>query len=412
LQRRDIAGPWLRDAPNAAFAQVAPPPLPALVREINHYFAYLEALIADEGVDLVLAQAQSIAETVAGHIAMARDIPITFPISSRDGARFMWASDPYLGHRRLQRAYDRLPEPEPWPAERIAPPAISAQNVTKAEQWRSVRHLARLVRQQTVNRLIWLLQDLKRGRKSKRLPYLALLRQYASTWWMYRVLDRLVERDVAKVTERPYVLFLLQLDPEWTVLSQAKEFSNVAATLRQLAVSLPAGYNLVVKEHVTSIGNRPAAFYRALARLPNVVLADFRIRGIELAMRAAAVSTFTGTVGVEATLLGKPVILFSTHTEYGFLPNVSVVISFHDLPAVVRDAVRVRTRAETDRIRRAGSRYKQAVAALSWDAPEAYELSGRGTLDPAQAERAVDLLIEAWREDMAAQSAEPVAVTS
>jgi hypothetical protein len=190
------------------------------------------------------------------------------------------------------------------------------------------------------------------------------------------------------------VLFLLQVEPELTTLSFAKEFNNTEAIVRQLALAMPAGFRLVVKEHIMNVGNRAAQFYRSLLRLPNVVLADHQLRGIDLAARARAVATLTGTIGIEATMLGKHAIVFSEHTHYGFLPNVHVVDRLQDLPAIVAEAVRERSPQEIERIRLDGARFKRAAISLSYDVPDAKERRGKGGLAPDQAERAVDLLID------------------
>jgi hypothetical protein len=111
-------------------------------------------------------------------------------------------------------------------------------------------------------------------------------------------------------------------------------------------------------------------------RIPNVVLAHRLLSGIELAARSAAVATMSGTTGVEATLLGKQVIIIGRHIEYGFLPNIHRVESFDDLPGIMREALRVRTQSEINSVRQAGARYHAAVAAASFRAPGTPPLNG------------------------------------
>lgn len=209
---------------------------------------------------------------------------------------------------------------------------------------------------------------------------------------MFRRLEAMVERNVAKIIERPYVLFLLSLEPEYTTLTLAKEFNNTEAIVRQMALCLPAGMRLVVKEHVTNIGNRSADFYRRLLRLPNVILADHRLPGVALAAKAEAVAAVSGTIGIEGSMLGKDVIGFSDRTEYAFLPNVHIVRSFHDLPEILRHAVRRKTEAEILKTRRDIARFKKAMLSISYDVPEGVEMGGNGMLSPVEADKAVDAL--------------------
>jgi hypothetical protein len=197
------------------------------------------------------------------------------------------------------------------------------------------------------------------------------------------------------------VLFLLQFEPEFTTLSLAREFNNTRAILQQMALSLPADYRLVVKEHATNIGNRDIGFYKDLVRLPNVVLADYRIPGLTLAARAAAVSTVSGTVAVEATLMGKPVVIFAEHVEYGFLPNISTVTAMRDLPEILAKATAPQSPQAVESTRRAGARFREAIAAISFDAPGTPVFRGQSDdIAPHQAGRAVDLLVENYRKQI------------
>src|SRR5690606_12073519 len=96
------------------------------------------------------------------------------------------------------------------------------------------------------------------------------------------------------VTRRPFILFLLQVEPEWTTLTQAKNFNNTLALIQQLSSKLPAGHRLVVKEHITNVGNRRRDFYERILRIPTVIFAHYEIPGIDLLKRCSAVATISG----------------------------------------------------------------------------------------------------------------------
>ena len=76
---------------------------------------------------------------------------------------------------------------------------------------------------------------------------------------------------------------------------------------------MPSGYNLVIKEH-SDIGRRNKNFYIELLKLPNVIMAHPSLRGIDLVKKCRAVASMSGTVSLEATLLGKRAIEFSLHS--------------------------------------------------------------------------------------------------
>ena len=88
--------------------------------------------------------------------------------------------------------------------------------------------------------------------------------------------------------------------------------------MRALAAALPEGYQLVVKEHPSTFRYNFDPSYRSLelheqiSRLPNTRLVPLNFSPFDLIDKAAAVATITGTVGVEAIIRGKPVIVFGS----------------------------------------------------------------------------------------------------
>lgn len=108
----------------------------------------------------------------------------------------------------------------------------------------------------------------------------------------------------------PFVLFGLHLQPESSTLVRGQFFQDMLAVTRNIALSLPAGYRLFVKEHDVMFGRRPRSFYEDLKNIANVELVSPYEPGPMLARNAAAIATVTGTFGWDAILLGKPAIVF------------------------------------------------------------------------------------------------------
>ena len=86
---------------------------------------------------------------------------------------------------------------------------------------------------------------------------------------------------------------------------------------------------LVVKEHPRSAGVRPLSYYKKLLEIPNVVLVEPSASSHELVRKANLVTVITGNIGLEAAVLGKPVIVFG-ETDYLALPDI-MVKKCHDL---------------------------------------------------------------------------------
>jgi capsule polysaccharide export protein KpsC/LpsZ len=98
------------------------------------------------------------------------------------------------------------------------------------------------------------------------------------------------------------------VEPELALLTNAPFVRDQFALIVNIAQSLPADMRLYVKEHpvMLSRGRRPLSYYREMSAVPNVRLVDADMH--TLLSNAEAVVTITGTAGLEALLLGKPVV--------------------------------------------------------------------------------------------------------
>ncbi len=107
-----------------------------------------------------------------------------------------------------------------------------------------------------------------------------------------------------------YVLYPIHFQPEASTLVQAPYYLDQAALIEDMSKSLPVGYRLYVKEHVSNRGRRPLAFYNRIRDTFGVRLLGPDEDTWSLIRGAAAIAVITGTVGWEGLLFGKPVITF------------------------------------------------------------------------------------------------------
>lgn len=357
----------------------------SVVNRLNKFFDYFDHMLADRGVDLVICRPDlGFATLTCVHAAAARGIPVTFAKGVRYRDYLSWACGPYAESDYLAATYETIAERGVTPREELLPPGGSDLRWLQAKLRYSVRNTVREILVQTATHAQFRFGDLRKWRwATHRLSYHAAVRQLLYFWRVGRWMDRVGEASIEKIASQPYVLFLLPQEPEFTIQSLCREFPHTFTVAQQLAMSLPPGVRLVIKEHALLTGRR-LSFYQDLLRMPNVVLAHRLMSGIDLADRCAAVATMSGTTGIEATLLGKQVVLIGKHVEYGFLPNIQRVGSFDALPEILRGALRPRSSAEIDAVRRAGSRYRDAVAAVSYSAPGTPPLNGTRTAITAE----------------------------
>jgi CDP-glycerol glycerophosphotransferase (TagB/SpsB family) len=132
-----------------------------------------------------------------------------------------------------------------------------------------------------------------------------------------------------------FAFFGLHMQPESSIDVWSPFFSNQTRVVELLARSLPPTHKLLVKLHKSDVPNYSPAYLEALERFPGVELVSPYADTHELIRKASLVVSIQGTMGLEAALLGKPVIMFGNLLA-GLFPSVSIVGKTIDLPALVR----------------------------------------------------------------------------
>ena len=98
---------------------------------------------------------------------------------------------------------------------------------------------------------------------------------------------------------------------------------------------------VVVKEHTHVIGTRDIEFYKRLKDIPNVVSVAFDEFSNEVLKAIDCVLIGAGSVGIEATVHGIPVVAYC-NTSFWFAPSGAKyvnVLESDDLPAQIRQAI-------------------------------------------------------------------------
>jgi hypothetical protein len=120
-----------------------------------------------------------------------------------------------------------------------------------------------------------------------------------------------------------FVFYPMHFEPEVSLQVFGRPFQNQIEVIRTLALNLPVGTQLLVKEHPRSLGFRKESYYRKLLEIPNVRLADPFIPTIGIVRRAKLICVISGSVGLEAAIVGKPVLVLGC-TPYTLLPKSMV----------------------------------------------------------------------------------------
>jgi len=129
------------------------------------------------------------------------------------------------------------------------------------------------------------------------------------------------------------VFFPLHFQPEQSTLVGGIYYANQIGLIENISKSLPLGYTLVLKEHPAGRGVRPAWQYRHLASFPNVIFSDAPSK--EIASKTLATITITGTIGVEAMALDRPVVMLG-RSFFDYADIIYKASGPHELPDILR----------------------------------------------------------------------------
>lgn len=131
-----------------------------------------------------------------------------------------------------------------------------------------------------------------------------------------------------------FVFMLLQVDPENSTMLWAPHYANQIEIARQIAMSLPGDFRLIVKEHPWMVGKRRKRYYEKLLAVPNIDLITPEIDSYSVMKKAKLVVTISGTAAFEMALLGKRSLIFS-NMVYSVLPHIARETDFKKLPEVL-----------------------------------------------------------------------------
>jgi hypothetical protein len=363
-QDKGIAAYYLQHSSGSAFARQEPPALPFLIALVNTYFTTIEGLLEEYPIDLFITRSSGLFNSVAVAIARRRQIPVTWLNHARVGKQMIWMEGPDHSASLVKANY---PPPESVTIpEDVAPPPDTVSARVAALRDESIVKLATDLAKMAADRLIMRTRDLKSGSWHRRLPLRGFVLQHCTRWRTARYLAARAKADQGKLVKGRYILFLLHLDPEYSSSTLARQFNHTHAIIQQLALSLPVGYTLAIKEHVVGLGNRSLSFYKELGHLPNVLFVDHRGKALDIARDAVAVASVWGTICLEASLIGVPVICFTDNSEYRVLRNVHTVRTPTEISDAVRAALSPRSAAEVRSLRQDAARFRDAQLRLSF----------------------------------------------
>jgi len=117
-----------------------------------------------------------------------------------------------------------------------------------------------------------------------------------------------------------YIFYPLHAEPEIAISIFSRFYQNQIEVIRNIAMSLPAGYKLIVKEHPRNIGRRKVSYYRKILQIPNAEIVDPKSSTNYLISNSRLLVVLTGFLGFEAIMSKVPVITLGS-AMYNMLPK-------------------------------------------------------------------------------------------
>ncbi len=152
------------------------------------------------------------------------------------------------------------------------------------------------------------------------------------------------------VSER-YFLFPLHTLHEWVYYNLlGPKYPNILYEIEKCAACLPIGYKLYVKEHPSNFGEKSIIFYRSLKKIRNVRLIAHNADNLSIIRHSEGVITLGSSMGWEAFLLGKVVIVLSD-IWYKDLPGVYRSKSSEHLAQLLQDSLDLPVASEEDKLK-------------------------------------------------------------
>ena len=181
-------------------------------------------------------------------------------------------------------------------------------------------------------------------------PPRIILRDYFCRNKYTRYMETLRYDSLDDFPKRAY--FPLQYQPEASIDVFGTRFNNQIETIRQIAMSLPGDYTLIVKEHPGMVGLRSPSAVEKIRRTPNVKFIDYRTPSDVILKKVDLIISVNGTTLAEAAFYHKPGIQLGNLGTTLALPNVFKHTDMTTLPGKILNVLARDLRTEKDYDRR------------------------------------------------------------
>ncbi len=337
----------------------------------------------------VICSGGSLATSALTSICTGKGIPTRSLSVSRLGALFVWTTgwemmpvglkSAYGKHLLEMRQTPRSGEPDGASgnsgndAEIPAPPERATAFHKSLASRATVRHLVKYLWQG-----IWTeAKSRVRGRSGGYGSYVLrdrIIMRYR-LWRSWRSYFRQPELINTISEGQRFIFYPLATEPESALMLETQSADNQLTVIDWLAKSLPAGWLLVVKEHMGQHSPRPKGFLKKISRYPNIRFASPLESAEAFLGRASLVATCNGSLGTQAAIAGMPVLTFHDKNHILMMPHVLLATSYSETRRAIA-RIRSSDIAQLRERRQAGQAYRQAITGIGFEISDTALISG------------------------------------
>jgi hypothetical protein len=135
-----------------------------------------------------------------------------------------------------------------------------------------------------------------------------------------------------------YLLYFIQRQPEATIDLYAGYFANQLEVVKNISRICPLTHDLFIKLHPNGMGELSFFDLYRLSKLPRVKIIKYTEDSLSLIRKSKCIITISGTIGMEASIIGKPVLLMSD-VYYKRLNGITRIIDYDMLRDKVLEVI-------------------------------------------------------------------------
>ena len=372
-----------------------------IVNRQNYYFEYIESIFNKNKIDLVICRPDSLLGFAITTIAKEKGVPITVQAPTRINDYMSWTYGAYMQDDQITSLMKELKQNNTKVEVDSSEEKLASHTFKAREQLidgLSFKSLINMIIYILKDGLNWLIKDIKRGKFGKRTSVYNRIKSKITAYIEHRFYQRIFEKSINTIKNNKYIYFPLPMEPEYNTHSLSKEFINIYAMIQQVAISMPSGYNLVIKEHTPNIGKKTRDFYTRLQKMPNLIIANYLISGPLLIDNAEAIVTVAGSSAIEAAERGKMAVVFATSSDFFGLSNIILGHSMRDLPKVLLEAIKEISLDKKNEIIYESKLLKLIYKKIGYYAPDTPLFRGKSDkIADNELKKAVDSLITIWK---------------